>query len=139
MEWEVVSLPGGAAGSGVTYRLPGGERTRIGSLAFRVDCAGGGPDRQVVAQLFDGTDTPLFSAVAPGLQASGTGVAYSFAPLVPLFGSAALGFMGGPFPGGWLPPNIYVFIGIANIGVGDVITNGRLVVGQYPVIESAEA
>lgn len=131
--WEVAALPEGAASTGIVYPLPGGEYTRLGALSFVLSTAAGGGNRQVIVQLVDGTGATVFAVAAPGVQAGGLTVGYSFAPLVPAAGSSALGFQTGPLAGGWLPTNVSVEVQVTSAAAGDVLTSGRLLVGQHPV------
>jgi hypothetical protein len=128
---EAVALPSGLASGGIAYPLPGGELTSIEALAFTVTTAAGGGARQVLAQLVDALSVPVFTVAAPGTQAGGLTVRYSFAPDVPAFGSSGLGAMGGPFPRARWADNLELFVTVANTSAADTIFDGRLVVHQH--------
>lgn len=135
MEWresQVVALPPGNGPGGVTYPLPGGELTRIESLSFELATSNAVAARQVIAGLQDALGAWVFAVAAPGTQAASLTVVYSFAPLVPVFGSAAAGFIGGPFPRAWSGDNLAVAVRVVNGAAGDNITAGRLTVIQRP-------
>jgi hypothetical protein len=134
---EVVALPSGAASGGISYPLPGGEVTAIEALAFTLVCGAGVANRQVVASLEDGTGATVYAVAAPAVQAANSTVVYSFAPLVPSFGTAALGFMGGPFPGVRYADNMTLVVHVAAAQAGDSIVGGRLLVKQYQRIPDA--
>jgi hypothetical protein len=125
---RVIALDAAAATAGLVYEFPGDSLFAIRSLAFKLTTAAGGGARQVIAELEDAFGAPVFAVAAPGTQAGGLTVEYSFAPLVPAFGSAALGAMGGPFAGSLLPQNMQVAITVAAAAAGDLIFDGRLLV-----------
>jgi hypothetical protein len=128
----VVGLGGALASAGLTYRLPLSVITKVQAFTFQLVTAGGGGNRQVVALLRDGFGVTVYAVPAPGVQAGGLTVVYSFGNLVTAFGTAALGFMGGPFPGGWLPENLELAAVVGNTDPADVITDARLLVRQRP-------
>lgn len=127
---RVVTLGTAPATAGLEHELTGEWRYRIGSFSFTLTTAGGGGVRQVFAQLVDATGTPVYTTPAPGTQASGNTVRYSFAGLVPAFGSTALGAMGGPFYDGPLPDNLTLRAVVASAGGADTITLGRVLLTQ---------
>jgi hypothetical protein len=135
-EWhhppDVIDLGGAAGTAGLVHVFPLSTVVALHSLAFHVKTAGGGGNRQAVVQLLDGRGVLAYGIAAPGVQAGGADVDYSFAPMVVAFGSAALGFMGGPLPGGKLPFNMSLAISVVSAGASDVITNTTLLVSQWP-------
>jgi hypothetical protein len=129
---DVIDLGGAAGTAGLAHDFPLSTIVELHSLAFVVACAGGGAARQVVVELQDGRGTTVYGIAAPGTQASGQTVTYSFAPLVSAFGSGSLGFMGGPLPGGRLPFNMSLAVTLVGAGASDTITDATLLVRQYP-------
>lgn len=134
-EPRVIALPGDTGAAGLRYDFPGVETFRLESLAFAVTTAGGGGARQVVAQLEDSTGAPVFVNAAPGTQAGGLTVVYSFAPMTVAFGSGAAGFMGAAFVGGRLPGNMSISIQVVSASPGDLIFNARVLVCQYDYVQ----
>lgn len=132
-ESRVVALAGGAATGGVEYQIPGATQIEIGSLAFKLVASGAPANRQVLVRLQDATGADLYAIAAPGQQTAGQTVIYGFAPLVPVFGSAGLGFMGGPLPGGKLPANLSVVVTVTAAAAGDVLSLARMIVRQWEV------
>lgn len=128
---QFVALPVGPATAGIDYALPGGELTEIRALAFVLDTAGGGAARQVVVQLEDGTGEPVYAVAAPATQAGGLTVTYSFAPLVPMAGSAALGTITGPLLGYVSGDPSRLVVSVVSASAGDSLLSGRLTVCQY--------
>jgi hypothetical protein len=131
---QIVALPSTVSPAGITYPLPGGELTEIESLCFKLVTSAAVANRQVIARLQDALGIDTFAVAAPAVQTATTTVVYSFAPLVPVFGTLALGFMGGPFPRAFSGDNLTLVVSVVNAGAGDVIEDGRLTVKQYPRI-----
>jgi hypothetical protein len=130
---QIVAIPAVSSPAGIAYDLPGGELTEIEGLCFTLHTSAGVANRQVVAQLKDGLGVDVFAVAAPAVQTAGTTVVYSFAPDVLSFGTLALGFMGGPFPRACSGDPLTVVVTVVNAQAGDAITNGRLVVKQWPL------
>lgn len=128
---ESVAVPSGLASGGIAYPLPGGEVTRIEALAFKLVTDGNAANRQVVAGLRDQSGAFVYAVAAPAVQITGLTVVYSFGPEVPAFGTAALGFMGGPFPRVAYADNLELVVSVGAAQVGDKITEARLLVCQY--------
>lgn len=131
-EPRVVAAPAASAAAGVALALPGVVTFAVVSFAFKLHTAAGGGARQVVAKLVDATGAVLFAEAAPATQAGGLDVVYSFAPDTAAFGSSALGFMGGNFPGRRLPQNLTVEASVAGNAAGDLLEQVRLLVHQWP-------
>ena len=132
---QAVALDSAAGTAGLTYVFPGAVLVKVTSLAFQVTTAAGGIARQVVVHLQDGTTFDCYGVAAPGTQAGGLTVTYSFAPLVPAGGSSALGFQQAPFADDWLPENMRVVVNVANAAAGDLIHSARMIVHQMPMRE----
>lgn len=129
-EPRVVALDDVAATAGIRYDLPGVRLFEVVSFAFKLHTAAGGAVRQVIAELLDSTGAVLFAEAAPGTQAGGLDVVYSFAPGVLAFGTSALGRMGGAYPGRLLPQNLTVAATVSGAAAGDELSQGRLLVHQ---------
>lgn len=128
----VVNLGGAAGAAGLTYDLPLSVITELQAVTFTLTTAAGGGARQVVFEIRDGFGVTVYGIAAPGTQAGGLSVVYSFARDVTVYGSSALGFMGGPVPGGWLPENLSLLALVTGAAAGDLITNARMLVRQRP-------
>lgn len=131
-EARVSLFTGGDARADVLVSFTGTLDYWVRSVSFTLACAVNAAARQVLVSLLDSTGTPVFTVPAPATQGSGQTVRYSFAPLVPAFGSAALGAMGGPFDGGELPPNLDLAVHVGAAVAGDLVKLGRVVVLQRP-------
>lgn len=130
---QIVALPAEVSPAGIRYGLPGGERTEIEGLCFTLVTSNAVANRQVLARLQDGTSVDVYAVAAPAVQVASETVVYSFAPLVPAFGTAALGFMGGPYPEACSGDPLFVVVTVVNADANDVISDGRLTVKQYPI------
>jgi hypothetical protein len=129
--WQVVALPAVLGSAGLTFHLPAGAVSQIGSFCFTLVTDGNAANRQVVVEVVDGLKVPVFAVAAPAVQAASLTVVYSFAPLVPAFGTAALGAMGGPFISRAAEAdNLTVTVTVGAHQVGDKITGGRLLAKQ---------
>ncbi len=137
-EGRIIALPRVLATAGLDYPIPGVVSVELTALAFTVTATGGGGARQVVVQLQDSTGATVYGVAAPGTQASGQTVEYSFAPGVVAFGSGALGFMGGPLPAGRLPENLDVVVQVVSAGGADTLFNARILWRQF-ALEPTEA
>lgn len=137
-EPRVIALPGNTGTNGLIYDFPGVEHFRLESLAFVLSTAGGGGNRQVVAQLEDATRAAVFANAAPAAQAGGLTVQYSFAPLTVAYGSGAAGFMGAAFVGGMLPGNMRISVQVVSANPGDMLFNARVLVCQYDYVQPRE-
>lgn len=113
-----------------TFILPRIEWIEVTSLAVTLVTAAGGGARQLVVELEDGNGVPIFGVAAPGTQAGGLTVLYSFAPLVPAGGSSALGFQQAPFPGKRLPGNTRLVFTVSGNAAGDHFSTSRLAVHE---------
>lgn len=128
-----VGIPGDTGTNGITYKVPGSSALRVESLAFEVTTAGGGGNRQVVVQVQNDIGAARYAIAAPGLQAGGLAVVYSFGPDIPPFGTAALGFMGGPFVRGFLPAGSQIVLALAGAAAGDAFSGVGLFGCAEPV------
>lgn len=132
---QAVALDNASGSAGLNYVFPGAVLVKLTSLAFKLTTAAGGGARQVIARLEDGTNVTAFAVAAPGTQAGGLTVTYSFAPLLTAGGSSALGFQQAPFVGGWLPENLTLLVGVTAAAAGDLVHDGRMLVSQIPMRE----
>lgn len=130
---DVIALGGGAASGGLAYDFPQAAEFKLYGLAFQLVTAAGGGNRQALVTVEDGTGVPVFRIAAPGVQAGGLTVVYSFANDSPTFGTAALGSIGGPLPRLWLPRSCSVAISVAGTAAGDALSDGRVLVRKRPV------
>lgn len=133
-EWSdvpaVIALDDALASAGISDRLAGAVRYTILSVSFKLVTAAGGGARQVVVKLLDATGAVVFAEAASVTQAGGLTVVYSFGGERASFGTAALGFVGGPFVGGRLPQNLTVAVAVTGTSGGDKLSQGRLLVHQ---------
>lgn len=129
--WQVAALEASAATAGINYPLPGGEITRIGGLAFVLVTDGTVANRQVVARLEDETGAVVYAIAAPAVQTASLTVVYSFSGRSPAFGTAALGFIGGPFFDGGAANNLALVVSVAAAAAGDRLSAARLLVSQH--------
>lgn len=128
----MIVLPGGLATAGIAYDFPGVVAFQLLAVSFAVTASGGGGARQVVAQLQDSTGAAVFGVAAPGTQASGQTVVYSFSGTTPPFGSGALGFMGSGFLDAKIAENLSLVVSVVSAGAPDTIFDARALVRQWP-------
>lgn len=128
---EVVALGGALASAGLEYVFPLATHVALTSVCFELTTAAGGGNRQAVLRLEDGLGATVYAVAAPAVQAGGLTVVYSFGNLVTAFGSAALGFMGAPLPGGELPENLKLIASVGAAAGADLIADGRMLVRQW--------
>jgi len=124
-------FPGKPLTSVVTFTPPVLNEYAFRALAFQVVTAAGGGARQLILRILDPDGATLYGVAAPGTQAGGLTVEYSFAPLVVASGSSALGFQQAPLPGGRWPEHVGLSVTLSGNAAGDKITVGRLSVTQY--------
>ena len=129
---EIISLGGGIGSTGLTYVFPLATLVAIQAVSFKLVTSGAAANRTAVVTVTDGLGAVVYAVSAPAVQTATTTVQYSFGNLVPSFGTLALGFMGGPFPQGKLPENLTLTVSFTNGVAGDLVTNGRLIVRQWP-------
>jgi hypothetical protein len=131
-ECRVIALPGALGTAGITYDFPGVDYFAIKAVSFTVTTSGGGGARQILVQLRDSTGAAVFVNAAPGTQASGLTVTYSFSSDTPSFGSSALGVMGSSFIEGKIAENMTLSLFAVSAGAADIMFNARVLVEKWP-------
>lgn len=129
-EPRLVALDNQTGTADLVYLFPGTALFRVLALSFHLLTSSHAANRTVIVKLLDALGVQVFAQAAPAVQAASLGVDYSFGPDVQPFGTAAGGFMGGPFVAGRLPQNLKVAVHLVNGDAGDALSNGRLLVHQ---------
>lgn len=130
---EVVALGSPAAGSALTYTIPGAVQQTPLSIVFTYTASGNAANRFPRVRYLDWSGNPFFEAQSPFKLIATNAAVVSFAVDIAQFGADSAATMGGPIPALRLGDGLRVEISATGIDVADTITLARMFVHQYDV------
>lgn len=130
---EVVALGSPAAGSALTYTIPGAVQQTPLSIVFTFTASGNAANRFPRVRYLDWSGNPFFEAQTPYKLVATNVAVVSFAVDIAQFGADSAAAMGTPIPALRLGDGLQVELSAAAIDVADTITLARMFVCQYDV------
>lgn len=136
---QVVAPPQPAAGGGFTYKISIAELVIVRSVAFTLVNAAAVAARLVSLDFLDGTGVVLARASSGFTTATGITTVFTFAAGINVYGANDAAAIGAPIPELVLVAGQSIRVNIGAVNAADQISNARVVVDQYGVVDEGSA
>lgn len=130
---QVVSVPNPGAGNELSYSFPGSEDSRLRAVTFQLVTSATVATRTVFLDYVDGSGVVIARHSSGFTQTAGLTTLYTFGVGINAYGANAAANIGSPLIDLLLRHGMKVQTTIVNLDSGDVISNVRLVLDQFPV------